>query len=76
MAAKIGPRELALREQRAKPATRGIFITPLVGTIKPGMIVTDEAGKVGRIVAAVASIPAKKPKKSASKRWPKKRGKR
>lgn len=73
MSQKIGPREQALRDQRAVPTRRGIFATPLVGTIKPGMIITDAGGKVARIVAAVAAIPAKKPKKAKSK-WPK-RGK-
>ena len=60
MSAKIGPRELALREQRSKPADRGTYAPAAIAA---------------KLAAAVAAIPAKKPPKPPKKksRWGKKR---
>lgn len=81
MTTKIGEKELALRAARANPAARGIFITPLAGTVKPGMVITDKRGKSGTVVAA-SSLPQPKPEDKVSmpkpRRWgkPKKKGKK
>ena len=81
MTTKIGAKELALREARAKPAVRGIFITPLAGAVKPGMVITDKRGKSGTIVSA-SSLPQPKPEnkvfmpKPRKGAKPKRRGKK